>query len=330
MKILATTLIVASAAGAAMAQKPASEAPPQAAKVYAEGANLYGERVKEYEARATIVAELAAAQGHYPQKNSPLSAEEVNESVQTLADGNRIVRKSSGKIYRNSAGHVRREMPGGIGGMLGTTYSTGQGISIASSIGGQSVLLNTNLTTARVIELRPGQAVTAKPMSEMSLAQKKALEEGVKEMSSRVKEMSSRLKELSANAPGAYTIGSQNSKYDVKIEELGTRDLEGVSATGTRKTTTIPADAVGNERPIEIVYERWFSKEIGLVVYSKNTDPRFGEQTYKLTNIVRAEPDPSLFAVPAKKLTGEPATVYRVVAGTPIVVNTAKPAKPQN
>ena len=80
----------------------------------------------------------------------------------------------------------------------------------------------------------------------------------------------------------------------------------------------------------EIVYGRWFSKELGLVVYSKNTDPRFGEQTYKLTNIVRAEPDPSLFAVPAKKLTGEPSTVYRVVAGTPVVVKTTKPAKPQN
>ena len=128
----------------------------------------------------------------------------------------------------------------------------------------------------------------------------------------------------------AYTVGGQNSKYDVKTEELGTRDFEGVSAQGTRKTTTIPADAIGNERPIEIVYERWFSKELGLVVYSKNTDPRFGEQIYKLTNIVRAEPDPSLFALPVKKATGEPATVYRVVAGTPIVVNTAKPAKPQN
>ena len=80
----------------------------------------------------------------------------------------------------------------------------------------------------------------------------------------------------------------------------------------------------------EIVYGRWFSKELGLVVYSKNTDPRFGEQTYKLTNIVRAEPDPSLFAVPVKKLSGEQSTVYRVVAGTPVVVKSTKPAKPQN
>ncbi|MBK6724244.1 MAG: hypothetical protein IPG58_13560 [Acidobacteria bacterium] len=126
----------------------------------------------------------------------------------------------------------------------------------------------------------------------------------------------------------AYTLSNASSKYDVKTEDLGTRDFEGVSAEGTRRTTTIPAEAIGNERPIEIVYERWFSKELGLVVYSKNSDPRFGEQTYKLTNVIRAEPDPSLFAVPTRR-TGEPATVYRTVApGTPIVVNTTNPTRP--
>jgi len=96
----------------------------------------------------------------------------------------------------------------------------------------------------------------------------------------------------------ATTVGGQ-SKYDIKTEQLGSKNIEGVEAEGTRTVTTIPAGAIGNERPIETVYEKWYSKELQLVVLSKRTDPRFGEQTYRLTNIVRNEPDPSLFSVPA-------------------------------
>jgi hypothetical protein len=45
---------------------------------------------------------------------------------------------------------------------------------------------------------------------------------------------------------------------------------------------------------------------------SKHNDPRFGEQTYRLTNIVRSEPDASLFTVPNgyKLITGTVRSVY--------------------
>jgi hypothetical protein len=36
-----------------------------------------------------------------------------------------------------------------------------------------------------------------------------------------------------------------------------------------------------------------------MVVRSKTSDPRFGDSVYQVTNITRAEPDPSLFTVPA-------------------------------
>ncbi len=111
-----------------------------------------------------------------------------------------------------------------------------------------------------------------------------------------------------------------DSKYDTRTEELGTRDFDGVQAEGTRRVTTIPAGAIGNERPIETVYERWYSKDLQIVVMSKHSDPRFGEQTYRLTNIVRAEPDPALFNVP---------NGYKIVSGDDggYRVTTARPAK---
>ncbi len=75
--------------------------------------------------------------------------------------------------------------------------------------------------------------------------------------------------------------------------------IEGVEAEGTRTTMTIPAGEIGNERPIEIVSERWYSPELQLVVMTRHSDPRSGETTYKLTNINRTEPAKSLFEVPA-------------------------------
>ena len=98
-------------------------------------------------------------------------------------------------------------------------------------------------------------------------------------------------------------------KGEVKNESLGTRKIEGVEADGVRLTTTIAAGTIGNERPIEIVYERWYSKELQLIVLSKYSDPRFGEQTYRVINIKRAEPDAALFTLPGDyKIVNKPET----------------------
>ncbi|MEZ5396667.1 MAG: hypothetical protein R2724_28295 [Bryobacterales bacterium] len=59
----------------------------------------------------------------------------------------------------------------------------------------------------------------------------------------------------------------------------GLRMIEGVEATG-RAPRTIPAGEIGNERPIEVVFERWHSDELGLDVMTKRKDPRAAETTY--------------------------------------------------
>lgn len=91
------------------------------------------------------------------------------------------------------------------------------------------------------------------------------------------------------------SAGEENAK----TESLGKQLVEGVEAEGTRRTVEIPAGAIGNERPIEIVFERWYSPELQVVVMTKHSDPRFGETTYRLTNITRTEPVHELFEVPA-------------------------------
>ncbi|HEY1403787.1 MAG TPA: hypothetical protein VGB05_06655, partial [Pyrinomonadaceae bacterium] len=92
---------------------------------------------------------------------------------------------------------------------------------------------------------------------------------------------------------------SEGERVKPVTESLGKQMIEGVEAEGTRTTITFPAGMMGNERPINIVSERWYSAELQTVVLTKHSDPRFGETSYRLTNINRSEPSRTLFEVPS-------------------------------
>ena len=84
-----------------------------------------------------------------------------------------------------------------------------------------------------------------------------------------------------------------------ETKSLGTREFDGIKAEGTMTSHTIPAGQIGNERPIVVTSERWFSPELHIVVYAKTSDPRAGETIYRLANVKRGEPSAELFKVPA-------------------------------
>lgn len=100
-------------------------------------------------------------------------------------------------------------------------------------------------------------------------------------------------------APDGDGLPSKMMMPKPVTESLGKQSIEGVEAEGTRTTVTFPAGAMGNERPINIVSERWYSPELQTVVMTKHSDPRFGETSYRLTNINRSEPSRTLFEVPS-------------------------------
>jgi hypothetical protein len=93
--------------------------------------------------------------------------------------------------------------------------------------------------------------------------------------------------------------GAAPQEHTGKTEDLGTQNIEGVAAKGTRSIVTIPAGEIGNDRPIDIVSERWYSPDLGLVVMSRHSDPRMGETTYRLTHLQSSEPSKALFQVPS-------------------------------
>lgn len=98
---------------------------------------------------------------------------------------------------------------------------------------------------------------------------------------------------------GPHPENHPPSSSAANTESLGTQTVEGLQVEGTRSTITIPVGQIGNDQPVEIVSERWYSPELQVVVLSKHNDPRMGEHTYRLTNIKRDEPAQSLFQVPS-------------------------------
>jgi hypothetical protein len=83
-----------------------------------------------------------------------------------------------------------------------------------------------------------------------------------------------------------------------KRERLGRQTIEGVDAEGTRTTVTIPAGEFDNEREMVITHEEWYSPELKVIVQMRHVDPRFGETTFRLTNVSRGEQDGALFLPP--------------------------------
>lgn len=282
-----------------------------------------------------VIAEISAG-SEKAVKGAPFSAEAVSESVQTLADGNRIVRKWTNKLYRNSEGRFRREGSGIPGSAFGAFISTEPSVMILDPGANSRYMVDSDSKTVRAITMvapalkLEGQfRVIAPPAADSEKIQAELA--AVDAAGVRVATTISRVGvgagiAVGGAAPVPATAG------ETRTESLGTQDIEGVEAEGTRTITSIPAGAIGNERPIEIVYERWYSKELQTIVYSKHSDPRFGDQTYRLTNIVRSEPDPSLFEVPAGyRIRTEPPTPgYRPVQATKVAVERTMPVKAVN
>lgn len=81
-------------------------------------------------------------------------------------------------------------------------------------------------------------------------------------------------------------------------EDLGTQSIEGLTVEGTRQTSTTPVGEVGNDQPIVSTSEIWYSKELGITVLRKYSDPRNGDDTTRFINVSRAEPQAGLLEVP--------------------------------
>jgi len=210
---------------------------------------------------------------------APYTATATTESTQVLADGNKIVNKTSSFVARDSQGRTRRE----------TDLHRIGTMQVDSP---KMVFINDPTTHTQYIFTPGGGEATKVIRSEGSWKEGPQIIDLRGQREQRIKEKT--IVALQHAREGQ----SKESSEQVKHEDLGTQTIEGVSAQGKRETVTIPAGQIGNERPIEIVTETWFSPELHTMVLRKHSDPRTGDSTYRLTDIKRTEPDASLFHAP--------------------------------
>ena len=230
-------------------------------------------------------------------KGAPYSAVIETESIQTLGDGNRIVHRSTARVYRDAEGRVRREEdPGGAN----------PSITITDPVGDKSFTLDPVARTARQTVLLPlfDFYLRNLPVHAGDYWFVRDAATGYR---------------TAARATGTVTVDGSGTQGTTSVtlgrggrggrgvpgrdeyveEPLPNRTIEGVVASGIRRTTTIPQGAIGNEQPIKTVSEEWTAVDLKVLVLTETTDPRTGRSTYRLVNIIRADPDPALFKVPA-------------------------------
>jgi len=206
---------------------------------------------------------LGAGPGRKVVTGAPYSATENLQSQQVLSNGNQITRTSQSNVYRDSSGRVRTEVtitPSAASGKAPYTL-----VTIFDPVGGYSYVLNSSTMTVRQAALPKRAAASSSSAAS------------------------------SSNAAPAQWPANPN----VVSTSLGTQAINGVAATGTQSTDTIPAGAIGNAQPIQRVRSVWIATGLNVPVRIQTSDPRFGTSDMELTNIVEAEPSASLFVVPS-------------------------------
>jgi hypothetical protein len=219
---------------------------------------------------------------------APYSAQAITEITQTLPDGNRIVRKVTASVYRDSAGRVRRDQ---VLAAVGSWMPDAQPKTaiIDDPVAHFHYILNPDRQTAARFPA-PEHHGFKGPRGD------KADKTADPASSSAASSQASGAAAQDAPEPDGPRHRGPGT---VQKTSLGTQTIEGVQATGSQSVLTIDAGAIGNDQAIRIVWEEWYSPDLKTVVLSKRTDPRFGETVYQLTQINRTEPDAALFQVPA-------------------------------
>lgn len=79
---------------------------------------------------------------------------------------------------------------------------------------------------------------------------------------------------------------------------LGMRRFSGLDVVGRRVTMTTATGQIGNDAPVVVRDEGWYSPDLHLVVAVDYSDSRYGTVRYRLTNLRREDQPSELFVLP--------------------------------
>jgi len=209
--------------------------------------------------------------------NKPYSATVKTTVVQKLADGTTITRVTTTKEARDSEGRTMHQtsfdVPNGEPAMVST--------SVSDPVSRTMTHWMSQSKQATVFHMPDPKSLATNQPTQKTVPAGGPSSNGAAAV-------------LSQSA----TVARQARIRNRGREDLGGKTIAGVYAEGTRITMTTPEGAEGNDRPITTVNETWRSRELDITVLSVNDDPRTGTRTSEVTDLDRAEPDPSVFQVP--------------------------------
>lgn len=215
-------------------------------------------------------------------KGLPFSADVIEETDQYLADGNHIHRENHGKVFRDSEGRMRTENE--------------IGSAMAGSKPFLHILINDPVQNTFILLNPETQAATVH-----HLMQRPVAASGSNSVPTNASPSQAR---TAADPQSQALIQSLRDKQGQSMvrqhsrEDLGTMEIEGFIVKGTRFTTTTPAGAIGNDKPMTTTSERWFSEDLKMDLLIKSSSPESGQHVRRLVNIRSGDPDPLLFQVP--------------------------------
>ncbi len=231
---------------------------------------------------------------------APYSGEEVSENITILTDGTRITQKMPGrKIWRDSEGRTRSERPLGMGPNQGSTPVI---VEITDPVAGYKYTLDTqNKVAHRQTLPAPGSrpvGFTGSGVGSVVSSPGATVFRGTASAPPPGGDGGGRAETM---PPPAAQQSPANAPMQPRFsrESLGAQTIDGVFVEGTRTTVTYPVGLMGNDREFSAVSESWMSPDLKTLILSKNNDPRSGEHTFRIQNLSRTPPDPSLFTVPS-------------------------------
>ena len=247
-------------------------------------------------------------------RDAPYSAEAVTTLKQTLGDGTHIERRSTAKIFRDSAGRVRREQ--NVIGLEALNPSGGALtiVTIVDPVARLTYVLDANLRIASRTPMASGSAGsvtnTAGSITNTPPPPPPPPPIPGTGRNGRNNQRSLEREFLFNDVAGGLVAPLVPFTSDIpETVWRERREIDGLMSRGAITRATIPVGAIGNDRAIEMMTERWESPDLKVIVLARHSDPRIGELEYRLTNVKRGQPAADLFKVPAG---------YRVIDGPPL------------
>ena len=223
-------------------------------------------------------------------RGAPYSGEGITTTTQTLADGTRIERTVRARFYRDGDGRTRREQTILGLGPLGES----QTVTIVDPVARVMYGLNPATHEGRRSPLPiPGRFGGLPPPPPPPPSGYGVVAPGAPPPPPPPPPA------FAPGAPRGATAGKPAPSVPNMPEPLGTKQIDGLTVTGTKRSEVIPTGRIGNDRPIEITDERWESADLKVLVQLRHHDPRTGDVEYRLTNVTRAEPPRELFQPPS-------------------------------